>query len=203
MARVTRIPFTLCFLVIMVLANMGAGTWSGVLADAALSDWGLSHLSVRQGEVFRLLSATFLSHDLGMLLRQLVFAAAVIGAYEWTEGTKRAMLVFLSIDLAGTLIVLFGILPLFVRLHPSMDASALAVYDVGMSAGGFGLIGAFVARLRHRWLYLVVICLALSVKVSIAFDAIADSVHILCLFMGFVLQRALNSRRRNPDIAPF
>ncbi|MEM8630032.1 MAG: hypothetical protein AAGF74_02230 [Pseudomonadota bacterium] len=196
-----RLPFTVIFVAIMVLANAAAGTLGGVLPDGALSDWGISHQSVREGEVHRLFTGTFLSHDLGMFLRQLVFAAAVIGLYEWTEGTRRAVIMFLAIDLAGTLLVLFGVLPALVAMHPEMDGTALSVLDVGMSAGGFGLIGALAAQRPRRWFYLVIICLAIGIKVWISFDAIADSAHLLCLFLGFAAQGAVDARARKRDVA--
>ena len=201
MYSLARLPFTLIFLAIMPVANSLAGTWTGTLHTQALTGWGISHLSVREGEVFRLLSGTFLSHDLGMFLRQVVFAAAVIGTYEWTEGTRRTLVMFLTIDIVGTLLVLFAVLPALVYALPAFDTAAFAVHDVGMSAGGFGLIGALTAQQRHRWLYLLAICAAIFVKIAISFDAIADSAHLLCLFMGFALQLALNSYARDRGVA--
>ncbi|WP_159454067.1 rhomboid family intramembrane serine protease [Roseovarius albus] len=188
----SRIPFTLLFLTIMVVANAFAGTLSGAISDSALSGWGISHLSIRQGELYRLLTGTFLSHDFGMFLRQMVFAATVIGMFEWTAGTRRTFAMFLSIDVIGTLLVLFVILPILVQVHPSINAEALSIYDVGMSAGGFGLIGALVAQWKHRWIYLIAIYLAIFAKVWISFDIIADTAHILCLFLGFALQTAIS-----------
>lgn len=196
-----RIPFTLLFLTVMVVANASAGTFGGALPETALSDWGISHFSIRQGEMLRLFSGTVLSHDLGMFLRQMVFAGAVIGAYEWTEGSLRALGMFLSIDILGTLFVLFAVLPVLILLHPTIDDGALAVYDVGMSAGGFGLIGALVAKLPYRWLFLLGICAGIGIKVRIDFDPIADSVHVFCLFLGFAFQRALVARSDKRDVA--
>ena len=199
---ITRVPFTLVFLTTMVAANAFAGTLDGVISESALYNWGISHRSIRQWEIYRLVTGTFLSHDLGMFLRQVVFAATVIGAYEWTEGSRRALIMFVCMDVVGTMIVLYAILPVLVVVHPSIDAGSLEVYDVGMSAGGFGLIGALVAQQRHRWLFLAAVCAAIFVKIWISFDVIADSAHLLCLILGFGIQSALIARARNPDVAP-
>lgn len=188
-----RLPFTLFFLLVMVVSNLLAGTLDGILPSAALIKWGISHNDVRDGEVFRLVTGTFLSHDLGMFLRQILFATTVIGAYEWVSGCRRAAITFVSIDIVGTLLVLFVIVPTFVTVHPSVDVQALAVHDVGMSAGGFGLLGALIARLTQRWLILVAVCLAIFVKVWISFDLIADSAHLVCLFLGFAMERLRNA----------
>ncbi len=196
-----RLPFTLLFLVVMIVANTLGGILSGVLSDSALTSWGISHLSIRDGEIYRLVSGTFFSHDLGMFLRQVVFVAAVIGAYEWTQGSRRTVLLYVSIDVFGTLVVLFAVLPGLVLLNPAIDAQVLADFDVGMSAGGFGLIGALVALQKYRWTCLLAICAAIAVKIWISFDAIADSAHLLCLFLGFLAQTALNSYANKPNVA--
>lgn len=198
----TRLPFTLIFLTIMICANALAGTLGGSLPEHALSGWGISHLSVLEGDLFRLFTGTFLSHDLAMALRQFVFAACVIGTFEWLQGSRRALAMFFSIDVVGTLVVLFAILPALVHVHPSFETQELAVYDVGMSAGGFGLIGALVALQRYRWPLLVAICAAIFIKVWISFDPIADSAHLFCLLLGFVVQAAIISRARKRDIEP-
>ncbi len=197
----SRVPFTLFFLCVMILANLLAGTLSEVGPESSVSDWGISHLSVREGDLFRLVSGTFLSHDFSMFVRQVAFAAVVIGMYEWTQGTWRALAMHLSIDIVGTLLVLFAILPGLVMLHPAIDTQALAVFDVGMSAGGFGLIGALVALQKHRWPILLAVCAAIFVKVWISFDPIADSAHFLCLFLGFAAQMALSAFSDKRDVA--
>lgn len=196
-----RLPFTLTFLVIMVSANALAGTFGGTLRSEVLTQWGISHLDVLQGQVYRLLSGTFLSHDLGMLLRQMVFAATVIGMYEWAVGTRRALAMFLIIDIVGTLLVLFVVLPALVYALPAFGTETFELHDVGMSAGGFGLIGALAARQAQRWLYLLLICGAIILKIWLSFDAIADTAHLLCLFMGFFLHSAFISGTRHGDVA--
>lgn len=201
MRVVLRLPFTVIFLIVMVAANLLAGTVTGTLPSDALGSWGISTQSVQEGEYSRLFTATFLSHDLGMLIRQFVFAAAIIGAYEWLEGTVRTLAMFLLIDILGTLLVLFVVLPWLVAAPVSVGVDALVAYDVGMSAGGFGLIGALIARQARGWILLCGICLAIGIKILFAFDPIADSAHLLCLFIGFGFQAVLNARGLNRGVA--
>lgn len=196
-----RLPFTLAFLLVLIVSNLAAGTLSGSLPTPSLTSWGVSHVDVRGGDLYRLLTGTFLSHDIGMFLRQVLFASLVIGAYEWVAGSLRAFFVFFSIDIIGTLLVLFIIVPGFVMLHPGIGNEALSVHDVGMSAGGFGLLGALVARQDLRWFLLGAICIAIAIKIWISFDLIADTAHILCLFLGFGVETKLKSRVRKGGIA--
>jgi hypothetical protein len=63
--------------------------------------------------------------------------------------------------------------------------------DVGMSAGGFGLIGAIVAGLPQATALLVVAIMAIGVKTRMKFEVIADTAHMVCLLLGFVVQAML------------
>jgi hypothetical protein len=94
----------------MVAANFAAGTFTGDLPDPSLRQWGISHKNIVKGKLYRLITGTFLSHNVAMFMRQICFAAAVIGYYEWGQGTFRAVSMFIFIDIFGSLIVLFAVL---------------------------------------------------------------------------------------------
>lgn len=188
------VPFTLVFLIVMVAANFLAGTFDGALPDQALQKWGIGHDSVAQGDFYRLITGVFLSHDLGMLARQFCFVALVIGFYEWTQGTWRAACMFVSIDVLGTLIVLFVILlPLNDGPVDALNG-IISVHDVGMSAGGFGLIGAIIAMWRGRIWLLFAVLASIAIKVWVQFDPIADIAHSVTVLMGFGAQYFLFER---------
>lgn len=199
MKVVRRTPFTFLFLSIMVLANWVAGTLDGSLPPGSLSDWGISHQTVIGGELTRLFTGTFLSHDLGMFLRQLVFAAVVIGYFEWRTSTPRTVVTFFSIDIIGSVIVLFAVVPLVAEIPAIGHPDARATLDVGMSAGGFGLIGAILAGWPHKWLLLGAVVAAIGAKVWYDLDVIADSAHLICLLIGFAVQQVLTVRSRYWD----
>ncbi|WP_181954493.1 hypothetical protein [Pararhodobacter zhoushanensis] len=178
-AQIRRLPFTLGFLAVMLVANALAGTFAGRIDPEVLAARGIGVAALGDGDLTRFLTATFLSHDLPMLLRQLPFAALVIGAAEWRWGSARTAGLFFGIDLAATLILLA-----VVALVPALGALE-GVTDVGMSLGGFGLIGVWIATRRRAGIMLAAILAAIVVKFSLAPEALADAGHVFALVIGF------------------
>ena len=185
---IIRLRFTILFLLIMLIANFLAGSLAQDLPDGILADWGIGHDSVLSGEVFRLITGIFLSHDADMLSRQVVFAAAVIGYVEWTQGSAVTALLFFGLDVAGTAILLACV------GWSAGWVDLTSMNDVGMSIGGFGLIGVAIARRRGKWLLLSAILLAIIAKYSIEPDLLADGGHVLALMLGFALNSFLPRR---------
>jgi hypothetical protein len=183
-----RTPFTLVFLGLMVAANWLAGTMSGRLPFHRLTEWGISHQRLLRGEALRLLTGTFLSHDRAMFLRQMIFAGGVIGYYEWRFGTVQAVLMFTCINVMGLMVVVFGVLPMLAVVMPSLIRRPLHSLDVGMSAGGFGLIGAILVGFPYGPALLAAAILAICVKMRLKFEVIADMAHLICLLLGFATQ---------------
>jgi hypothetical protein len=194
MDGLSRVPFTILFLLLMVLANGLAGTLSGRLPFRRLREWGISHKRLLRGETFRLLSGTLLSHDRAMFARQMAFAASVIGYYEWQFGTVRAFLMFAGINLLGLLLVVFAVVPLLARRMAQSSVRPLHSLDVGMSAGGFGLVGAIMVDLPHAAALLCATILAIGLKMRVKFEVIADTAHVVCLVLGFACQMILVPR---------
>lgn len=186
-----RLPFTLLFILVMLLSNWSAGTLGGALPSAALKAWGLSLEKLLDGEFYRLLTATFLSHSFAMFLRQLVFVAAIVGFYEWSHGTLRTLFVFFTVDVIGTLAVFALVIAPMAKAGGGLDSELAALSDVGMSAGGFGLIGALCRLSPRPWLFLTLTAGAIVLKMAWDIDLIADSAHLICLGLGFVVQALL------------
>lgn len=189
-----RYRFTLVFLVLMVVANALAGSLGGLLAPQHLANWGISLNALANGEIFRLVTAVFLSHDQGMLLRQLIFAALVIGGHELQVGWRQTLLIFSAIDIIST-----ALLFLLVWIAWLGDLSEIAlVHDVGMSAGGFGLLGSLVAGLGTRWLWIIAtgIAVVLAGKIIVSPDIIADGVHLIAFPIGFAMRMFLDRRTK-------
>lgn len=185
---ILRLRFTLLFLATMLGANLLAGSLGQDLPGRILADWGIGYDSVMSGEAFRLITGTFLSHDPGMALRQFLFAATVIGYVEWNQGSLRAATLFFGLDIAATLLLLACI---------GSGAGVIdltSTNDVGMSIGGFGLIGAIMARWPRGWLWFAATLLAIAVKFATAPDILADCGHSLALFLGFALQSVISAR---------
>ena len=182
---VQKWPFTLAFLGTMIAANVLVGMGFGPLPGEVLERFGLSLSSVMAGEVWRLLTAVFLSHDGGMFLRQLAFAALELGAAEAVMGTRRAAITFIAIDLLGSVLLLIMFIAPVSGLPDPAYAAIATRHDVGMSAGGFGLLGALIADWKWQWAGFVALTAALLAKLVFWPDPIADSAHLLTLAMGF------------------
>lgn len=189
-----RYRLTLAFLVLMVAANAFAGSLGGSLAPQHLASWGISLNALANGQIFRLVTAVFLSHDQSMLLRQLIFAALVIGGHEIQVGWQQTLLTFSVVDIISTVLILA-----IVSIAWPGDISEIAfVHDVGMSAGGFGLLGSLVAGLGRRWsrLFAAGILVALAVKIMVFPDIIADGVHLISFPIGIVMRVVLDRRAK-------
>ena len=183
-----RYRFTLLFLAAMVLANTAAGTLDGELPGEMLEVWGIGQEAVWSGDFVRLLTGTFLSHDVGMFFRQIVFAALTLGYTERVRGSLPAAMAFFALEIGSTLVLLTA-----VWMLPSLsDVSALN--DVGMSMGGFGLVGLAIAGVRYRWFFLFAVLLAISIKVAVDFEPLTDTGHVIALLLG-VLVGLLMQRR--------
>tara|TARA_R110000787_G_scaffold249221_2_gene354820 strand:+ start:511 stop:1074 length:564 start_codon:yes stop_codon:yes gene_type:complete len=179
----------------MVAANIFTGSLFGNLPTAHLQSWGISLATLLNGDISRLVTATFLSHDSDMFVTQFLFAAAIIGTHEWRRGTWSTLTLFCVTDIAGSLVIFFLIIaPLSgMDLHAA-DSIALK-HDVGMSGGGFGLLGGIVAGMRQRWLIAPAVLVAIIVKFRLFPDLIADSLHIVTFILGFAIYQTILYRK--------
>lgn len=189
-ALALRFRLTLAFLSVMIVANALAGTTSGALSDEILQAWGVGQRAVWSGDLTRLLSGTFLSHDPDMLIRQILFAAVAIGYTEWRWGSLRALALFLALDIGATLALLS-----LVAALPALDTLG-GLNDVGMSMGGFGLIGLAIAGWRWRWILVALVLLGVGAKIALDFEPLTDSGHIFALCFGYGLGLILHRRAR-------
>ena len=187
-----RFRFTLLFLTVMLIANIAAGTLDGELPEEVLAIWGIGQESVWSGDIARLLTGTFLSHDVDMFFRQVVFAAVALGYTEKVRGSWGAAGAFFALDIASTLILLT-----VVWMIPILSDMA-ALNDVGMSMGGFGLVGLAIAGARRRWILCTAVLLAIAVKILIDIEPLTDTGHIIALMLGF-LSGLLGIWKKTPE----
>ncbi len=185
--------FTPLFLATILAANLSLGVLDGGLSGANLEKFGVSLASLQNGEWLRLLTGSFISRDAGMLLRQLFLAAISIGWFEWRYGPLRAGAMFFLLDILGTLLLMFGVIYLIQHLNLDGVAELPTTFDVGMSAGGFGLIGASLFHLRWRGRAMAIGLAVLVVKLLTFPEPIADIAHLIMLPFGFLVE-ALVSR---------
>lgn len=180
--------FTPVFIATMLAANWYLGVAEGELSTSDLANLGVSLTSLIQGEWLRLLTGSFVSHDVDMLVRQLGLAAFAIGWFEWQHGPLRTAAMFFFLDILGTLLLMFGIVMLIELLELDGLKGLSTTYDVGMSAGGFGLIGASLYHLGWRSWAMIIGLATLIAKAMIFPEPIADIAHLLMLPMGFIVE---------------
>ena len=176
----------------MVAANWAAGGNSVPLPDAVLNRFGISTQDLWNGEYYRLLTATFLSRLPRMFVVQVALTIVVIGWYEWKNGSLRTAVLFFAINTVGLLLALLAVVAPLAHFG-GMDLTGLR--DVGMSSGGFGLLGASYAMARWRYGLMAITLVAIGVKYTLSADLIADSAHAITLVIGFAVQRMIGRGR--------
>ena len=184
--RLWRLRLTLGFLGVMIAANWAAGGLWRELPAAAMARWAVSHDDLARGEIWRLITANFLSRHPRMLVDQVTFTLCTIGWFEWHHGSLRAFAMFFVTNTAGFLLTLFWVVDVL-RSYPAW-AGLDTLRDIGMSAGGFGLVGAILADLPRKWLFLGGALVLLGAKFFLLPDPIADIAHQITLVLGFALE---------------
>lgn len=184
-----RLPFTISFLSLMVAANIAAGVVDGELEPKTLNALGFGLRALSNLELWRFVTAIFLSHDAGMFVRQLVFATLVIAACEWREGTTRTTIFFVVTDVSASLLTA-GALWIVLSMSGTEGTPMLASLDVGMSGGGFGLLGVLCAGLgRGRGAVAIgIVLIGLLLKPVFAADPLADILHPVAFLVGLSLR---------------
>ncbi len=190
-SSVARIPFTLAFALMIGSAGAVTGSWRGPLNAHVLSRWGFSLHDVWDGTWYSLVTSVFLCNRPVMFWGILIFLFVSVGAYEWRRSTSRAIAMYWLTDLAGALLVTFGVvLPLYMA-GTTLGAQLAAADDVGMSGGGFGCLGALVHTLSPRWRarWAAFITLYLILRVIFIPQPFADAVHMVAFPGGYWLDR--------------
>ena len=174
----------MAFLLTMLAANILAGSFFNELPEQTLQIWGVSHHTLSKGDLLRLFTACFLSDDIGMFVRQFIFASATIGFVELKLGSLRTAISFFVINSVATLSVIFLGIPLMHWLVLAEYEGLLVRLDNGMSAGGFGMLGILIAQMKHSKLVLVAIVACIFAKMMWDFEPISDSVHLVGFLLG-------------------
>lgn len=190
MTRRRGFPFAVALTVLIAAIATATGAWSRRISPHILEEFGYSTQDLWSGRPWTLVTSIFLTSRPAMSWIIMVFAPLSIGLYEWLAGTRRAMIVFFAGDVLATLLLsLLVILPLYLAgLHAG--AQWALERDVGMSAGGFAVVGASIALAPQRWRLLLLggVCALVAVKMVIAAEPVADLVHVFGLILGFTGQ---------------
>ncbi|MEC9196716.1 MAG: hypothetical protein VX974_03830 [Pseudomonadota bacterium] len=196
--QLSRFAFTGVFLAVMIAANLAAiRLLPGGQTEAALK-FGISLEALLEGEIWRLVTASLLTHDVPMFLRQVAFAALAIGLFEWRNGTRRAAATFWGIDILGTVLLFALVIGPYDLLMADPESAMRQVYDVGISGGAFGILGALTRDFSGRhWVIVTALGLtAIVTKLVLWPEPIADLLHLITFALGAMIPAA---RRKLTD----
>ncbi len=189
-ARLTRrVPVTILFALGIGLAGLATrAPWSAVAPDV-LARWGFSPHDLTHGRWFTLITSVFLTRNPLMFWGILLFTLGAVGVLEWQVGPRRALTVYWQTELIGTLgtaVLLQAIVP---ASWAPLASSLARTHEVGMSAGGFGCLGAVVARLpRRRAAALWGVMTYLVVRLVFFTQLSGDTVHLMTFPLGCYLE---------------
>ncbi len=190
-----RVPFTLVMLLGIGTVGVLSKSATGEVAPSILRRWGFALHDIWQGAGYSLVTEVLFTHGPFMFWGILGFVVVSIGVYEWRAGTTRSLLLYWLTDIGGTLIVtVCFVLPLYLA-GTELGLKLAFSDDVGMSGGGFGSVGGWVALLvlpRRRWVFIGVF-VYLVAHLIIVTDLFSDVLHIVTFTLGFWLARKLSA----------
>ena len=197
-AAVVRAPFTALLDAAILVIALTNGSAAGRLDRAIRYEWGFGPLYFWQGHWHSLFTNILLVRNLLMLVGILAFLIVSVGIYERRFGTLRAIVLFFLANVATLLLTAaLVVYPLHLAGAPVQWDWAPAG-DVGASFGGFGCMGGWIRRLeyRTRTRWLAVATIALAAKILVYPERFGDIGHIIALYAGLGLDRALWGHRR-------
>lgn len=205
MSGLRRVPFTLAMVAVVgVLALVASGPGFTARPDV-VERWGVSLSALGEGRVWTLVTATFLLHRPYLYPLTAAFLLYSVGVYEWTAGTRRALVVFWAADVAGSLIVALGIVLPLLLAGTQIGAELASAADVGVSGGAFACFGAWTGRLPVAWngvplrgLVLGGVGVYFVVQAFVPGALEADLLHAVVFPLGIALDRRLSRRRLDP-----
>ncbi|MBK1787577.1 bifunctional lysylphosphatidylglycerol flippase/synthetase MprF [Prauserella cavernicola] len=150
MRVVRRVPFTITFLAILVVAGLATGSlWTAVEDRSWFADVAFGLPSFEDGHWWTPVTGVALALTPVYYVPVLLSFALFVGVAETRLGTKRTIATFAG----GHLVGVFGAAAVLFALRAvSSWADAVgAVRDVGPSAGAFAALTAATATLRSPW----------------------------------------------------
>ena len=152
-ALVRRVPFAIALTLAIILAGLWSGSWAHPIDPAFIARWGFGFPDFADGHIWSLFTQVFFTDRPFMFWGIVPFAAIVIGTYEWTFGSRRALIVFWVGNLLGSLIISGCLVGGLYAAGAEIGARWALSHDVGISGGGFAVLGAYVYQMHPRWLW--------------------------------------------------
>lgn len=180
---------TIGLLVVIVLVYL-YGLFTN--ADMLVYNFGIQQFFVREGEIYRLLTGTFIHIDLIHLLCN-CYALFMIGSMvEGYFGRKKYPIIYLVSAITGSL------------LSVAMSSS----FSIGASGAIFGLLGALLYFGYHYRVYFgsvilgrIIPVIIVNLAIGFMISGIDNFAHIGGLIGGFLISKALgiNSKDKKSD----
>ena len=208
---VRKHKFTLLLITTVLLCSAATlGSNGSLYADSA-SSLGLAPRHLVSGELLRVMTSLFLTHDLRHLEVVFVMIFLAVGWCENTLGSKIAFWTFSLSHLTSVFIFAVGVgLLHWMQLGQSIS-TLYSLHDVGPSAGYYGCLSRTIlaCEIPHKKTLLGGLFGVLSVRALVSFLQMPDSqislsadiVHLIAVIVGVILQVSwYRTNKRNCDI---
>ncbi len=202
---IRQFTFTLLLILSVLLCSAALIRSDGSLNPDNLSNLGLAPRHLVSGELLRVITSVFLTHDLEHLTVAIVMASLAVGWCEFTLGTKVVIWTFSLSHLASVLIFAVGIGFLHWMQLGQTISTLYSLHDVGPSAGYYGCLSRTIlaGKIRDRKIWTIGLFAILSVRFLLSFFQMpgsqirlsADIVHLIAASFGVILQVLLHQKK--------
>lgn len=195
-----RFRFTLAFFGVFLLANLLIGSPWRMVPETWLNRWGFSLDNLTHHRWFTLFTSVWFAHGPNMFLRLVVLVLVTLGSCEYALGTRRTIALYFLLDAAGTVVGTLLAAAGLALLHSPEQSEFLVTGAVGMSAGGFGCLGAAFSQLRPRlrWSLFALGMAVQLVRLIFFTELSSDTIHLLTFPAGFLVGLSLTRGRARP-----
>ncbi len=192
-----RFPFTACLLIVVATAAICAQAFPGSLDSYWSMNFGFAPRHLVSGELLRLVTSVFLTHDALHLASALCMILLVVAQSERVFGSIKALILFGLSHLTSMLVFAIGVgIGQWALISPAI-ATLYDFHDVGPSAGYYGSLGGLLLTWKSKyrsWSILAVIAF-LVVRATTSANSMpeshavlsADIVHLIAVVAGMAI----------------
>ncbi len=194
---IRQFAFTLLLILSISLCSAATSRSDGSLYPDNVSNLGLAPRHLVSGELVRVITSVFLTHDWSHLTAAVVMASLAVGGCEFTLGTKVAVCTFSLSHLTSVLIFAVGIGFLHWMQLGQTISTLYSLHDVGPSAGYYGCLSRTIvaSKIPSRRMWTISLFAVLTVRTLVSFFQMPDSqirlsadvVHLIAASVGVVL----------------
>jgi hypothetical protein len=150
-AALSRLPFTLVMLTLLVIAALMTNTTFQTITHHWLNRTGFAPNDLWYGRIERMFSSALVTSGGIVFWEALFFVAFAVGLAEWMTGSKRAAATFWGVHLLALILLSFIISMWLHQLRDFGLEAAEVARDVGPSAGYFACLGLVSSQFKRPW----------------------------------------------------